>query len=85
MSNLAIASEKNKCLTIFESLGNPVIHLDNNLQIHYINHAAAKLFNFPETPGRTYYGKNIPEDFLPWLAVELESFTDGDSAVMKRP
>ena len=46
-TNRFLANEKNKYLTIFESLHDPVILLDNNSNVTNMNHAAAKLLIGP--------------------------------------
>ena len=47
-----VTHEKNKYLTIFESLPNPVILADEKNQFEYMNHAAALLFenSLPAVP-----------------------------------
>ena len=79
MANLSMINEKNKYLTIFESLGTPVILLDNNIRINNMNHAAAKLFQYSKTPGVSYYGKGAAGGTLLWLSSELEAFAAGNS------
>lgn len=54
--NQALTNEKNKYLTIYESLPNPVILLDQNNNIDIMNHAASQLFLDQHTPGMSYYG-----------------------------
>ena len=54
--NRIITNEKNKYLTIFESLNDPVILLDETGTIQNINYAAHALFIGPNDPGAVYYG-----------------------------
>ncbi|MCW9040884.1 MAG: ATP-binding protein, partial [Rhodospirillales bacterium] len=54
--NRVITNEKNKYLTIFESLNDPVILLDENGDIQNLNHAAHVLFMGSKDPGAIYYG-----------------------------
>lgn len=83
--------EKNKYLTIFESLPNPVILADEKNQFEYMNHAAALLFKNSCTCGARFLyqadegidilNHNSPtgsvESCLPWLDDELAAFTGG--------
>jgi len=84
--NRLITNEKNKYLTLFESLSEPALLVDNDDQIENLNHAAAKLLGFKGGTGKFYYQeqkilKNIDsiripiKHALPWLAEELEKFT----------
>ena len=54
--NRLITNEKNKYLTIFESLDDPVILVDATGAVENMNHAAARLFADAEAPGAGYYG-----------------------------
>jgi signal transduction histidine kinase/DNA-binding response OmpR family regulator len=54
--NRALTHEKNKYLTIFESLKDPVVLLDKSGQIDNTNRAAAALFGGSAVPGAGYYG-----------------------------
>ena len=56
--NRALTHEKNKYLTIFESLKDPVVLLDKAGQIDNTNRAAAELFGGSAVPGAGYYGAN---------------------------
>ena len=86
-----ITAEKNKYLTIFESLPNPVILADEKNQFEYMNHAAALLFENSFSCGALYKHQadeknallqpNSPtgtvQSCLPWLDDELAAFSDG--------
>ncbi|MFO1061565.1 MAG: ATP-binding protein [Dongiaceae bacterium] len=54
--NRRMTNEKNKYLTIFESLRDPVLLVGDNGQIENMNHAAATTFVGPAAPGAVYYG-----------------------------
>ncbi|TYO94478.1 PAS domain S-box protein [Desulfallas thermosapovorans] len=80
--NRLIVNEKNKYLTLCESIPSPIFLLDKNNQIDYMNYFASVLFNNSHTPGANYYNpKQVPEA-LPWLADELNCFAAGDKPQM---
>lgn len=54
-NNRNITNEKNKYLTIFETMRNPVILLDEHNKIENMNHAWAELFEDSAVPGSLYY------------------------------
>lgn len=54
-SNLFLANEKNKYLTVFESFPHPVILVDKRFHIDHMNHAAARFFARDAVPGSQYY------------------------------
>ena len=54
--NQKLTHEKNKYLTIFESLKDPVVLLDSSGHIDNANRAAAELFGGSDVPGTGYYG-----------------------------
>jgi PAS domain S-box-containing protein len=54
-ANRAITNEKNKYLTVFESIATAAILLDDDLRIVNLNRAAAQLFELETTPGSHYY------------------------------
>ncbi len=58
VQNRALTNEKNKYLTIFESLKDPVVLLDRDGAIDNANHAAAELFGGSAVPGAGYYGSD---------------------------
>lgn len=76
--NRVLTNEKNKYLTIFESLYDPVILLDANNHIENINQAAAELFQEYNLPAHRYYDQQPADHAFPWLAKELVGFTRGD-------
>ncbi len=73
--NRWMTNEKNKYLTIFESLYDPVILLDRNNRIENINQAAAEFFHEYELHGQRYYDQHLADLVMPWLADELPVFT----------
>lgn len=79
ITNRSLANEKNKYLTIFESLHDPVILLDSEKQISNMNHAAAMLFNSVGSPGNHYYSPKTPLGIPEWLKVSLTKLADNDS------
>jgi len=56
--NRAITNEKNKYLTIFESLNDPVILLDAGGVARNMNLVGCDLFDESSSPGAVYYGSN---------------------------
>ncbi|WP_170153161.1 hybrid sensor histidine kinase/response regulator [Roseiarcus fermentans] len=64
--NRLITNEKNKYLTIFESLNDPVILVDEKGNVDNANHAALTRFAGEAAPGASYYsGAHLPiEDIL---------------------
>ena len=56
LQNQKITNEKNKYLTIFESLRDPVILIDESGKVEIANHAALTLFAGAAAPGASYYG-----------------------------
>lgn len=75
-SNRFLANEKNKYLTIFESLHDPVILLDSKNQITNMNHAAAQLLTGSTSPGDVYYDRQPTTWSIPWLNKELETLAN---------
>ncbi|MBI1296962.1 GAF domain-containing protein [bacterium] len=79
-TNRYLANEKNKYLTIFESLHDPVILLDSEEQINNMNHAAAALFGRAGNPGNLYYGPQTQPSMPAWLPDSLDRLA-GDNSV----
>lgn len=72
-SNRDLANEKNKFLTITESLYLPAFLFNSDRCVEYLNAAACELLGISFIPGKTYYGQDIvqvPE----WLSEHLEQF-----------
>ncbi|MGE5415781.1 MAG: diguanylate cyclase domain-containing protein [Acidobacteriota bacterium] len=81
--NRDMTNEKNKFLTIFESIPTPVILLDGDNLLNSMNLAAAEFIHgIKMTPGVNYYGEprevQSMEDMLPWLIQEFGDFITRD-------
>jgi diguanylate cyclase (GGDEF)-like protein len=79
--NREMTNEKNKYLTIFESLSMPVFIVDKAGTIENMNHAAANLLDSGALPGAKYYNDKEPHSFteeFPWLADLYEGFVQSD-------
>jgi signal transduction histidine kinase/CheY-like chemotaxis protein len=70
--NRLITNEKNRYLTIFESLDDPVFLVGENGRVDNMNHAAAALFAVTRTPGAGYYGGEHL-DLTAMLGFDVES------------
>lgn len=82
-TNRNITNEKNKYLTIFESIPSPAILLDDENCCVNMNYAAHQIFwENRQSPGYTYYSYLQPHprinDLLPWLINEFMDFYQGD-------
>lgn len=87
INNRNITNEKNKYLTIFESIPTPVIILDQDNIIDNLNLSAVEYLQGTAMPGANYYAKNKTqhrvEQIFPWLEVALNSFMKGGSVRTK--
>jgi len=54
-ANRRMTNEKNKYLTLYESLSQPVLLLDHETRVVSVNRAAAVMLGLGDTPGGTYY------------------------------
>lgn len=61
--NQRVVNEKNKYLTIFESIQTPVFLIDAEGGIENMNHAAALLLSRDVVPGSVYYGSAARQSF----------------------
>lgn len=59
-ANRAMTNEKNKYLTIFESLPTPVFFLGPDNRVSNLNQVAAELFRGLQVPGEVYHGAECP-------------------------
>jgi diguanylate cyclase (GGDEF)-like protein/PAS domain S-box-containing protein len=66
--------EREKYLTIFETIPNPDFILDVEGRIENVNNAAFDLFRDVLPAGVSYYGKAHISGVLPWLKEDLEAF-----------
>lgn len=71
--NRALVNEKNKYLTIFESMNNPVLLVDDGGRIEDMNFAAARLFLQDALPGSVYYGPEANLRFADLAGFDLEA------------
>ena len=78
--NRALANEKDKYLTIFESLEDPVFVLDEDNGIENMNGAAWRLFGVENDPGELYYRPDGASAALAAVAARLEPSTLVDGA-----
>ncbi len=76
--NRQMTNEKNKYLTIFESLSMPVFIINPLGKIEGMNHSATRFLNMATIPGENYYSKNRQNvkfiDVFPWLKDIYEDF-----------
>lgn len=73
-TNRRITNEKNKYLTIFESISDPVILLDAEGRLENLNHAAIAVLLGEKDPGAYYYGTRDVVGLFPWLPAVLEAY-----------
>lgn len=73
-ANREMTNEKNKYLTIFESIYDPIILVDKYNNIENINYKAAEVFLNEPVSGMKYYGKLNTDKELGWLNNELIKF-----------
>ncbi len=79
--NRQMTNEKNKYLTVFESLSMPVFLVDNDGIIENMNHFAAGFFYGEKSPGKKYYEEREERLFFeiefPWMADVYREFLKG--------
>jgi PAS domain S-box-containing protein len=77
--NRALANEKNRYLTVFESLQTPAVLLDATGAVDNVNEAAARAFGLGEVSGSAYYsGVSVGVEFAP-LSGEIADFLASSS------
>ena len=76
--NREMTNEKNKYLTLFESLSTPVFLLDQNHRIENMNHMAAELFFRQDIPGMEYYDEFKSPKHLAWAVPDLQKMDRED-------
>ncbi len=83
--NRALANEKDKYLTIFESLEDPVFVLDERNGIENMNGAAWRLFGVENDPGELYYRPEGASAALEAVTSRLDpsSLIDGASLALQ--
>ncbi|MBM9613817.1 diguanylate cyclase [Desulfobulbus rhabdoformis] len=76
--NRLMTNEKNKYLTFFESLSDPVLIVDSAGKIENINFSASSLFFNDSVPGERYYAHDKRDikfiEKFPWLANDYDDF-----------
>jgi diguanylate cyclase (GGDEF)-like protein/PAS domain S-box-containing protein len=85
-TNRNLTNQKNKYVTIFESIPIPVVLLDVEGRCNNMNHAAQRhLLGMEYSPGYLYYAEKIPtaEETLPWLWEDYEAFRAGQEPEME--
>ncbi|WP_373844494.1 diguanylate cyclase [Clostridium sp.] len=83
-SNREITNEKNKYLTIFESIYDPIILVDKDNNIENINYRAAEVFLNASVPGTKYYGNVDEDEKLIWISEEINEFVaSSENEVLK--
>jgi len=77
--NRRLANEKNKYLTIFESIGSPVLFVSEDGRLENMNHCAAVLLLGEQDPGTIYYREGGLSAHLPWLVPWLKRFDQAEA------
>jgi len=75
-TNRLMQNEKNKYLTVFESIYDPVILVNKNNVIENINSKATETFLNKSSSGSKYYGTMDTDRDLGWLGEEINQFID---------
>lgn len=93
-SNREVTNEKNKYLTLFESLSIPAFFLNSRGLIENMNHAAVLMLGRDLGSGAGYYGSEDmkkelavgmePGRILPYISEEIAAFLAGESAAEQR-
>ena len=73
-ANRDMTNEKNKYLTIFESIYDPIVLFDKNNMIENINHQAAETYTDLAGSGMKYYSDNNTDMIYKLLKKDLEAF-----------
>jgi len=77
-ANRIITNEKNKYLTIFESLHDPAIFIDRDKKVVNINHSATELLKESGISDERYYNPKIEQNILSYISDEIEQlFNNG--------
>lgn len=77
--NRVLANEKNKFLTLFESLSMPCFLVNSLGHLDCMNLSAAKIFGYGLSPGEMYYRAAREEGAPHWLQDELIDFSRRES------
>jgi len=73
--NRDMTNEKNKYLTIFDSLNAPMFFVNEKNIIENLNHATSEYFEFYKTSGEKYYEISKKEIELYFIKDEIKAFT----------
>jgi diguanylate cyclase (GGDEF)-like protein len=73
-TNREMENEKNKYLTVFESIFDPVILMNKDNKVENLNMKAAESFLDIAASGLTYYSENLAEITFDWLIEDLTAF-----------
>lgn len=77
-TNRKMTNEKNKYLTVFESIYDPVILVNKNNDIENINYKALEAFLNGTVSGMKYYGNINTNKEFDWINEELMKFIDSN-------
>ena len=73
--NRSITNEKNRYLTIFETISAPAVLIDDENRVENYNQAWTELFEESSIPGSIYYNKDLtPNKKMPWFVNEITPF-----------
>ncbi len=81
-SNRSIMNEKNRYLTLFESMRDPAVLLDNQHRIENVNHSLTQLFPYLPAPGAIYYNLQQQPYEWPWFREKLAELAMGSASEM---
>lgn len=73
-TNMRMTNEKNKYLTIFDSVATPVVVIDQEGYVENFNLAAEEVFFEKAVAGERYYKENKVKEKFKWLESELDEF-----------
>lgn len=73
-ANRALENEKNRYLTVFESVDLPLLLLDARGRVENMNSLAARMFRLPDTAGSSHYSGVAVGTSLEPLSAEVDAF-----------
>ncbi|NMC77546.1 MAG: PAS domain-containing sensor histidine kinase [Candidatus Methanofastidiosa archaeon] len=76
--NRTMTNEKNKYLTIFDSMNTPIFFLNLHNKIENLNHATSEYFDFCKTSGEKYYETVKKDTELYFLKDEVKEFIESN-------
>lgn len=74
--NRDLTNEKNKYVSIFDSIYDPVILFDSQTRIESVNSKAADILFGATLPNEKYSSKLDTDKYLKWLSDEIRAFVD---------